>query len=375
MSYFKSSGSTSASDHLEPSSLELSLPASALSIPAMAVLLGFSGRPSPRQSSDLVARVVLREVKWEWETENFDFFDEQGCSDSKEIKDDFTIDSNMVRNLYGMQERTAAALIALGIPFDSKLVDSVDHEERLRMARLSANAEALAPSSDLDVQTELTADEIQDLMAEAEDLAELRRWISEREKKPEPLKISSALFDKHIKEVGALEFLNASANLLDWLGAGVHQQYGAPRWANFSANWLLPRWNGVSPMDRLIDLGISLPRQRIFDIARSSIEQEGPLDPSCVGTFLGAYCASASAHAQRAPLDGAELASLCIQACPEAISFMHAKAKRFFDLDLAPHPKPDTEQAALAEAHWLRAQSFMARGNSEPAQAAPTRRL
>lgn len=353
----------------------LNLPASALSIPGIATLLGLSGRASPRISSDLVAKVILREVKWEWETESFDFFDEQGCADNKEIKEDFTIDSNMVRNLYGMQERTAAALIALGIPFDSKLVDSVDHEERFRMARLSANAEALAPSRDQDVKTELTAAEIQDLIADAEDLAELRRWISESEKKPEPLPSSSALFDKHMTEAGAIEFLDASAKLLDWLGAGVHQQYGAPRWENFSASWLLARWNGLSPMDRLIDLGILLPRQRIFDIARSSIDQAGSLDPSCVGVFLGAYCANASAHAQRAPLEGAELASLCIQACPEAVGFMHPKAKRFFDLELAPHAKPDTEQAALAEAHWLRAQSFMARGGSEPAQAPPARRL
>lgn len=375
MAYFKSSGSTSASDILESSSLELSLPSSALSVPGIAVLLGVSGRPSPRPSSDLASRVILREIGWEWETESIDFFDEDGCADSREVKDDFTIDSNMVRNLYSMQEKVVDALSALGIPFDSKLVDSVGGEERARFARLSAGSEAFAPSRTLDGKTELTAEELHDLMAEAEDLAELRSWVAEREERPEPLRMSSALFDEHMAEAGAIEFLDASAKLLDWLGAGVHSQYGQPKWNNFSPSWLLPRWNGLSPMDRLVELGIALPRQRIFDLARTSIDQGDSLDPSCIGAFLGAYCASASAYATRAPLDGAELASICIAACPQAVNFMHAKAKRFFDLDLAPHPQPDTEQAALAEAHWLRAQSFIAREIYEPAQATPARRL
>lgn len=372
MSYYKSSGSTSASDLLEPSTLELRLPSAALAIPGVAAALGI--RSASRVSSkDVESRVVIEDIGWEWETETIDFFDEEGCPDSREVREDYIIDARAVSNLYSLEERLVCALKFLGIPFDSTMADSIEGQKSLKSARLQAGAPPFCPSAGIESLGEISADELLDFMADAQTIEEMRQMVSERRAPPPALANDARLFAENMAQPGAAEFMEASAKLLDWIGGGTRIAYGSPQWGQFSSAWLEATWNGETPADRLLSLDMPLNGNRMFEIASTLLDQKEIASAPLAGSFLSLYCAR-HCHGSTVSPEAAQLASRCLQAWPEAAKLIHPRALPFFERDLAAHRNPESADAALAEAHWLTAQSAMARAHMPQAPSAPQQR-
>lgn len=380
------SSNINAEDVLRPSTVVVTLPASALRLDAIRDLLGLSKKdaqwaldhldsPSQRawpvgKSQPRLAKVEVFKVSWEWDSEVVEVYDEEGSAEMLELKKGYGIDQSEVGAISKVQHRVGQALRCLGIPHDCEMFDSIEGSSTIQRSRLKMDS-AIAKDycDDWPFPDPLDPKDVLDMARKSPDLAIFTEWLQSSMDECPSLGADSLRFDEIASAPGRASFIEASARVLN-LCSSPSRAWGqdvALTWRPEISTWIRQESDGEDPLARFARcaLPIGLPRLEMF-IAMALAQPEP--DELFIASSLSAYCVANSGSAwsardHRASARAASVVGKCLGTMPHLAARLGPTALAFFQLDLAaPDDRASDASYAETEAHWLRAQSIVAGG-------------
>ena len=380
MGYFDN---LSAESVLEGTSLKVTVPTCALSLKGVSELLGLNpkkkehainyGRTLPKNEKEAsVVCVTVKEEIWQWEEESFSFFNENGEEDCLMIKKNLSIDERMERNIERMKDEIHRALSTFGIPHDitfQSAIPNYDSHSVVALAQGRLNKEnPLSACLSIEVKEKPNFEEIVALTKECKDLEEFKEILADFENKAIPIKEDARLFEEILVSEDYKKFLEAGLSFFNTIKnpTGFYDNIKNIKWKDELALWSKVYWEGENPIDRMAENG-EVSKKTLKNLLEIAVQQAEPCE-ELMASSLNAYCristptCSPQLVYQNISISDVLVIGKAIEAYPKIIELVKEKAEKFFTFNLESKPEKMQEaDFALAEALWLRAQSYRAR--------------
>lgn len=352
-----------ATDVLPDAQLEFSFPASILEASALCDRLGIRARHARLNPSKTTAHATVATEAWEWETEEVevDTRDEDGNADTIKIETrvELSINSNYVQRMRTNQQVLGLELRALGIPYDSLFKDGMGGEDIAEHARIDSQ-NPTGPTILCDSARErVDIDEMVWKVATAKangNFDDLIPWLESLQKGPAPLEADAKAFNARFAKDGAKHYFDAAGRAFAlessrtaWLSANKPIEWSQSLTEDFKATF-----EGSTLLERISSRAVPMRPQHLADLIATGLSTTQPPVDVLTQAF-DAFCSTCALLARQAKAKDAIFCGKAIENQPLFASSLSKNAKAFFELplDLAGLP---SDQAALAEAYWLRAQ-------------------
>lgn len=354
----------SATDHLEGAALSIDLPSSVVDMESVGKLLGlsWSARRGMRALSNGLTRVRLKTEAWEWQSEEHDYVDSEGETQSYETKTDLAIDEAGVGGMPGLMSAASRSLRALGVPHDLVFTNGIDGSEVTSYARIDP-ADPHGACLDATPEGLPSFREIKARCAQSSSLDEFRVWLGLAEAEPAPLELDAKIFEASLGEPGKRAHIEACAGFLQW-----SKPWGAKtlEWDARASAWMRSLHGGEDPLARLARVGFPRPKEHLSDMLAMGLAQEEP-DEALVKGCLNAFCAVLDVNTwrkgvKRISVGDAMAIAGALERFPHFLAAMPAEGLAVFgrELEELPEGAPSSSGYARAEARWLGLQSRLA---------------